>query len=190
MTKVFLVFGHYDDKSFNASIKNTFIEAAKENGHEVDCVDLYIENFNPVYAGEDPTSEVLNHRERIEKSDVIALIAPIWNFRMPAILEGWIDKVLAPPWAFTFKQLIGNYGYPLGNLKDKKAIIFCTYGSPRLAVTTFFLNLPIRRLKRGVFHICGIRKINYRRYFAVPFVSEKKRRSFLEDVKKTAKNMD
>ena len=49
---------------------------------------------------------------------------------MPAILEGWIDKVLAPPWAFTFKKLIGNYGYPLGNLKNKKAIIFCTYGSP------------------------------------------------------------
>ena len=189
MTKVFLVYGHYDDKSFNASIKNTFIETAKENGHEVDCVDLYKENFNPVYVGEDPTSEVLNHRERIKKSDVIALIAPIWNFRMPAIVEGWIDKVLAPPWAFTFKRLVGNYGYPLGNLKDKKAIIFCTYGSPRLAITTFFLNLPIRRLKRGVFHICGIKKISYRRYFAVPFVSEKKRRSFLEDVKKTARNI-
>ena len=189
MTKVFLVYGHYDDKSFNAAIKNTFIETAKENGHKVDCVDLYKENFNPVYAGEDPTSEVLNHRERIEKSDVIALIAPIWNFRMPAIVEGWIDKVLAPPWAFTFKRLVGNYGYPLGNLKDKKAIIFCTYGSPRLAITTFFLNLPIRRLKRGVFHICGIKKISYRRYFAVPFVSEKKRRSFLEDVKKTARNI-
>ncbi|HJM37254.1 MAG TPA: hypothetical protein QGE92_05020, partial [Dehalococcoidales bacterium] len=70
-----------------------------------------------------------------------------------------------------------------------KAIIFCTYGSPRLAITTFFLNLPIRRLKRGVFHICGIKKISYRRYFAVPFVSEKKRRSFLEDVKKTARNI-
>ena len=29
MTKVFLVYGHYDDKSFNAAIKNTFIETAK-----------------------------------------------------------------------------------------------------------------------------------------------------------------
>ena len=117
------------------------------------------------------------------------MIAPIWNFRMPAIVEGWIDKVLAPPWAFTFKKLIGNYGYPLGKLKDKKAIIFCTYGSPRLAITTFFLNLPIRRLKRGVFHICGIRDINYRRYFAVPFVSDQKRKEFLNDVRITAKKL-
>lgn len=186
MSKVFIVYGHYDEKSFNSSIKNTFIEYAKKNGHEVDLVDLYKENFNPVFAGEDPGVEVLDHRKRIEKCDTIVLIAPIWNFRMPAIVEGWIDKVLAPPWAFTFKQLVGNYGFPQGNLKNKKAIIFCTYGSPRLAITTFFLNLPIRRLKRGVFYICGIKNIVYKRYFAVPFVGDKIRKKFLEDVKKTA----
>ena len=142
MQKIFIVYGHYNDNSFNASIKETFINTAKENGHEVDYVDLYKEKFNPVFAGEEPDEIVLNHRKRIEKCNVIVLIAPIWNFRMPAIVEGWIDKVLAPPWAFSFKKLVGNYGYPQGKLKDKKAIIFCTYGSPRLAVTTFFpLNL-------------------------------------------------
>jgi NAD(P)H dehydrogenase (quinone) len=46
--------------------------------------------------------------------------------------------------------------------------------------------LPIRRLKRGVFHICGIRNIIYKRYFAVPFVEKKTRMKFLEDVKRTA----
>ena len=189
MKKIFIIYGHYDDKSFNASIKNTFIETAKKNGHEVDCVDLYKEKFDPVFSGEESGSDVLDHRKRISNSDIIVLIAPIWNFRMPAIVEGWIDKVLAPPWAFTFKRLFGNYGYPKGNLGDKKAIIFCTYGSPRLAITTFFLNLPIRRLKRGVFYICGIKNILYRRYFAVPFVTDEERKGFLEDVKKTAKDL-
>ena len=189
MKKIFLIYGHYDNKSFNAAIKNTFIESAIKQGHQVDCVDLYKEKFDPVFSGEEPNEEVLDHRKRIENSDVIALIAPIWNFRMPAIVEGWIDKVLSPPWAFTFQKLVGNYGYPIGNLKNKKAIIFCTYGSPRLAITTFFLNLLIRRLKRGVFYICGIKKIIYRRYFVVPFVSEKKRNSFLKDVAKTAQNI-
>ena len=189
MSNIFVVYSHYDEKSFNSAIKKTFIKTAIDEGHTVDLVDLYKEKFDPVFFGQEPDSVVLDHRKRIEKSDVIVLIAPIWNFRMPAILEGWIDKVLAPPWAFSFKRLVGNYGYPQGHLKDKKAIIFCTYGSPRLAITTFFLNLPIRRLKRGVFHICGIFNINYKRYFAVPFVSEKKRKEFLEDVKKTAKNL-
>ena len=189
MKKIFLIYGHYDDKSFNAAIKDTFIKTAQEQGHSVDVTDLYKEKFDPVFAGEEPDDIVLNHRKRIETSDTIVLIAPIWNFRMPAIVEGWIDKVLAPPWAFKFKQLWGNYGYPIGNLGDKKAIIFCTYGSPRLAITTFLLNLPIRKLKRGVFHMCGISNIVYRRYFAVPFVSVAKRKEFLEDVKKTANNI-
>ena len=189
MKKIFLIYGHYDDKSFNAAIKNTFTKTAEENGHLVDSVDLYQEKFNPVFAGEQPDEIVLDHRKRIDACDTIVLIAPIWNFRMTAIVEGWIDKVLATPCAFKFQKLCGNYGYPIGNLRDKKAIIFCTYGSPRLAITTFFLNLPIRRLKRGVFHMCGIYNINYRRYFAVPFVSDKKREEFLNDVKKTALNI-
>ena len=189
MKKIFIIYGHYDDKSFNASIKNTFIKSAEVSGHEVDCVDLYKEKFDPIFAGEKPSAEVLDHRKRIEQCDVITLVAPIWNFRLPAIAEGWIDKVLAPPWAFTFKKLVGNYGYPVGNLKGKKAIIFCTYGSPQFAVRTFFLNMPTKRLRRGVFNICGITDVVYRRYFAVPFVGEEKRKQFLDDVKKTALNV-
>ena len=189
MTKVFMIYGHYNDKSFNAAIKDTFIKTANEKGHIVDCVDLYKEKFDPVFMGEEPDDIVLNHRKRIEQADVIAFVAPIWNFRMPAILEGWIDKVLAPPWAFKFKKLFGNYGYPIGNLEGKKAIVFCTYGSPQFAIRTFFLNMPTKRLKRGVFNLCGINNIIYKRYFSVPFVNEKKRKKFLEDVKQTAKNL-
>ena len=186
MKKVFLVYSHYDEKSFNASIRDTFINSLEELGHKVDLIDLYKEKFNPVFAGEKPDNTVLNHRERIERSDIVAMIAPIWNFRLPAIAEGWIDKVLAPPWAFTFKKLVGNYGYPVGNLKGKKAIIFCTYGSPQFAVRTFFLNMPTKRLRRGVFNICGITDIIYRRYFAVPFVESEKRKKYLKDVENTA----
>ena len=189
MKKIFLVYGHYNDKSFNAAIKNTFIKTAEEKGHHVDCVDLYKEKFDPVYSGEKPDSQVIEHQKKIEQSNVIVIIAPIWNFRMPAIVEGWIDKVLAPPWAFKFKKLFGNYGYPIGNLKGKKAIVFCTYGSPQFAIRTFFLNMPTKSLRRGVFNICGITDVIYKRYFAVPFVSDNKRKKFLEDVKKTALNI-
>ena len=189
MKKIFLVYGHYNEKSFNAAIRDPFIKTATINGNKVDCGDLYKENFNPVFAGEKPDNEVLDHRKRIEESDVIALIAPIWNFRMPAIVEGWIDKVLAPPWAFKFKKLFGKYGYQIGNLKGKRGNVFCTYGSPQFAIRTFFLNMPTKRLRRGVFNICGITDVIYKRYFAVPFVSAEKRKKFLEDVKSTASNL-
>ena len=118
MKKIFLIYGHYDDKSFNASIKKTFIDTAKKKGHSIDTVDLYKEKFDPVFAGEEPDSIVLDHRKRIDASDIIVLIAPIWNFRMPAIVEGWIDKVLAPPWAFKFKQLWGCLLYTSPSPRD------------------------------------------------------------------------
>ena len=49
--------------------------------------------------------------------------------------------------------------------------------------------MPTKRLRRGVFNICGINDVTYKRYFAVPFVSQDKRKKFLNDVEKTAKNM-
>ncbi len=81
MKKVFLVYGHYNENSFNAAIRDTFIRTSKEKGNEVDCVDLYKEKFNPVFAGEKPDQVVINHQKRIEQSDVIVLIAPIWMTR-------------------------------------------------------------------------------------------------------------
>ena len=49
--------------------------------------------------------------------------------------------------------------------------------------------MPTKRLKRGVFNICGITDIIYKRFFAVPFVSEIKRQKFLKDVDKVALNL-
>ena len=47
MKKVFLIYGHYKDNSFNAAIKNEFIKQVELNGNSVDVVDLYKEKFNP-----------------------------------------------------------------------------------------------------------------------------------------------
>ena len=40
MKKFFLVYGHYNDNSFNAAIKEAFITSATKVGHSVDLVDL------------------------------------------------------------------------------------------------------------------------------------------------------
>ena len=46
MKKIFLVYGHYNDKSFNAAIRDTFVKTAEAKGNKVDSVDLYKEKFN------------------------------------------------------------------------------------------------------------------------------------------------
>ncbi len=41
MKKIFLVYGHYNENSFNAAIKNEFIKHSELKGNKVDVVDLY-----------------------------------------------------------------------------------------------------------------------------------------------------
>ena len=76
MKNIFLIYGHYNEKSFNAAIRNTFVKTANDNGHNVDCMDL-TKKFDQYSPGEKPDQVVLDHRSRIEKSDTIVLIAPI-----------------------------------------------------------------------------------------------------------------
>ena len=83
MKKIFLVYGHYNEQSFNAAIRRTFVNTAESKGHSVDILDLYKEKFNPVFAGEKASADVLNHRKRIEDSDVIALICLLYTSPSP-----------------------------------------------------------------------------------------------------------
>ena len=40
--KIFIVFGHHNTKdSFNASVRDTFIDEAKKIGHEIDLINLF-----------------------------------------------------------------------------------------------------------------------------------------------------
>ena len=122
---------------------------------------------------------------------MIAIIAPIWNFRLPAIAEGWIDKVLAPPGHLLLRNYLEIMVTQLVSLKEKKAIIFFVLmDHSQFAIRTFFLNMPTKRLKRGVFNLCGITlTLPIRDFFSVPFVDQK-RLNFLEIVKKLFKKYE
>ena len=128
--KIFIVYGHHNIKdSFNASIRDTFIDEAKTLGHEIDLINLHEEKPIPFFDGSKPSEQILDYRKRLEKCDVLFMISPCYNLRATAILENWIDLVLAPKWFFSFKRLVGNWGYPVaGAMKDKKAIMSMTYG--------------------------------------------------------------
>ncbi|MBK46260.1 MAG: NADPH:quinone reductase [Gammaproteobacteria bacterium] len=179
MKRIFIAFGHHNTTgSFNAAIRDNFIDEVKKNGHEVDLVNLFEEqeqlpfynsNFNP------PPRLVLQYRERLEKSDVMFLIGSCHNLRMNSILENWIDWVLHPKWFFSYKSMFPeskyfkNYGYPVaGAMKDKLGIISITYGGPMFSYFNFsiFDNIPYRRIKKSVFKLGGL-KTKYLRFYSV-----------------------
>ena len=125
--KIFIVYGHHNTKkSFNASIRDTFIDEAKKLDYQIDLINLHDEKPLPFFDGTGPNDQILDYRRRLEESDILFMISPCYNLRATAILENWIDLTLAPKWFFSFKRLVGNWGYPVaGAMKNKRLLCQC-----------------------------------------------------------------
>ena len=191
MTRIFVVYGHHNTKkSFNASIRDTFIDEANKLGHEVDLINLHDEKQLPFFDGTPPSDQVLNYRQRLEKCDVMFLISPCYNLRASAILENWIDLVLAPKWFFSFKRVVGNWGYPVaGAMKNKLAIMSMSYGGNIFSIQTWFQNMPFRRIKAGVLKLGGMR-IKYARFYEVlPGMKMEKFNKDMEKIRKLVRQL-
>ena len=189
--RIFIVYGHHNTKkSFNQSIRDTFIDEAKKNGHEIDLINLHDEKQLPFFNGTPASEQVLDYRNRLEKSDVMFMISPCYNLRASAILENWIDLVLAPKWFFAFKKVVGNWGYPVaGAMKNKLAIMSMSYGGNIFSIQTWFQNMPFRRIKAGVLKLGGM-KIRYARFYEVlPGMSQEKFENYMEKIRKLAREI-
>ena len=189
--RIFIVYGHHNiKKSFNQSIRDAFIDEAKKIGHEIDLINLHDEKPIPFFDGSPPSEQILDYRNRLEKSDVMFMISPCYNLRASAILENWIDLVLAPKWFFAFKKVVGNWGYPVaGAMRNKLAIMSMTYGGNIFSIQTWFQNMPFRRIKAGVLKLGGM-KIRYARFYEVlPGMSQKTFDKHMEKARKLAREL-
>ncbi len=202
MKKICIIFGHHNSKSsFNAAIRDTFINEAKKNGHQIDLINLFEEKEQlPFYNSEfnPPPKIVLEYRKRLENSDIMFLIGSCHNLRLNAILENWVDWVLHPKWFFTYRSIIPeskffkNYGFPVpGAMKGKLGIVSITYGGPMISYFNFsiFDNIPYRRIKKSVFQLGGLKTKYIRFYSVLPTMSKKEFEQHMKRVKNLAKSI-
>lgn len=150
--KVLYVFAHPEPKSFNAAMKDAALAALQEKGHEVKLSDLYAMEFNPILKASDfperknpdffnPFLEAIkasktgafspdikDEMEKVKWADLLIFQFPIYFTAMPAIMKGWIDRVLAPGFGF---NPITNSAYNTGLFKGKSAMLATTAGAPK-----------------------------------------------------------
>ncbi len=189
--KIFIVYGHHNlKKSFNASIRDVFIDEAKKLNYQIDLINLHDEPPLPFFDGLGPSDQILNYRKRLEESDVLFMISPCYNLRATAILENWIDLTLAPKWFFSFKRLVGNWGYPVaGAMKNKKAIMSMSYGGNWFSIQTWFQNIPFRRIKAGVLKLGGMNTTYLRFYEVLPGMTQQKFDGHMKKVRQLVRNL-
>ena len=189
--KIFIVYGHHNiKKSFNASIRDTFIDEAKKLDYQIDLINLHDEKILPFFDGTGPNDQILDYRRRLEESDILFMISPCYNLRATAILENWIDLTLAPKWFFSFKRLVGNWGYPVaGAMKNKKAIMSMSYGGNWFSIQTWFQNIPFRRIKAGVLKLGGMKTSYVRFYEVLPGMTQDKFDGHMKKVRQLVRNL-
>lgn len=104
---VLVVSAHPSSASFNAALAATVISTISELGHVVRHRDLYAENFDPVFSAYERLHHVGDVSEKLETlatlkphvedlrwCESIVFVYPTWWSSQPAILKGWIDRIL------------------------------------------------------------------------------------------------
>jgi len=185
---VLVIVAHPDSGSFNHAITKTAVSQLKQNNHQVILHDLYAEKFDPIlHPDEIPTAaplptEIARHCEEIANVDGIIIIHPNWWGQPPAILKGWVDRIIRPEVAYRFLEGDNGEGIPEGLLKAKTSIVFNTSNTPTEREMNIFGD-PLDRLwKDCIFDFCGVDNF-YRKMFNVVITSSfEQRQTWLTNV--------
>ncbi len=163
--KILIIYTYPHHESLNGDILNTVIKNINHS-HQTRVIDLYKEKFDPVLYFDkihkrrhlQYDQETKAYREAISWSDHIIFIFPIWWSGMPAILKGFIDRVLVQNFAYSYstKKILPNK-----LLKGKSASIIVTHDTPKLMVK-FVQQDYGKVLKTQVLEsMCGIKVRQY-----------------------------
>jgi len=129
--KIFIVYAHPSEDSFTRHARDNFIKGLKTGGHSYIISDLYKMNFRTDMSEKEYLREanykeeinlpddVIEEQKKINSSDIIVFIYPVFWTEAPAKLVGWFDRV----W---------TYGFAYGNNRSmkqlKKGLVICITG--------------------------------------------------------------
>ena len=187
--QISIILAHPDSRSFNHAIAKTAVEKLRQSGHSVVLHDLYAEGFDPIL----PTSEIPQqacvpedidrHCREISAADGIVIVHPNWWGQPPAILKGWIDRVIRPGVAYKFLDGDGGEGVPVGLLRAKAAVVFNTSNTSAEREMAAFGD-PLETLwKNCVFGLCGVANFHRETFGVVVTSNEVQRKQWLGRVR-------
>ena len=188
--QISVILAHPDPKSFNHAIAQTAVQALKKNGHIAIFHDLYQEKFDPLLpVKEIPENAKLpanikKHCKEIAIADGLLIIHPNWWGQPPAILKGWVDRVIRPGIAYEFLEGDSGEGVPGGLLKAKAALVYNTSNTESEREKRVFGD-PLETIwKNCIFGLCGVTNFHRRMFNVIVTSTEKQRKKWLDSVKK------
>jgi NAD(P)H dehydrogenase (quinone) len=186
--RVLYVYCHPLPESFHAAIREQALAGLKAAGHEVDLLDLYAEQFDPVLSADARrryhdtsrnTAGIEDYVQRLRAADALIVQFPVWCFGMPAMLKGFLDRMIMPGVAFDISDP-AQVKPMLGNLKHVAGIV--TYGRPRW--TAFAMGDPPRKVVKRYLRWFADRRarVDYHALYHMNVASEAQRVAFMAKV--------
>ncbi|GAA1994664.1 NAD(P)H-dependent oxidoreductase [Isoptericola halotolerans] len=178
-----IVSGAPSSVALTADLTHTAEATLRDQGHDVDVLDLVRLGWHPAvrpgdYGIEDFTApvgahavaaarsgtldaEVRRHQELLRRADLLVLVFPLWWAGMPAILKGWVDRVLTQGFAYGLRDADGNpRKYGDGAFTGKRGLVVTTAGDRAEAFGPRGVNGHIEDLlfpiNHGIFWYTGI----------------------------------
>jgi NAD(P)H dehydrogenase (quinone) len=190
--QVLVVHAHPSRTSFSRSIADTAESTLKAAGHDVTVVHLDEEHFRPAMSAEerlayDTATPILDaqvavHADLVAAAEALVFIYPTWWAAPPAVLKGWMERVLVPGVAFTFEP--GTHEVRAGLRHVRRLVGITTYGSSRLYVR--ILGDPGRRtIMRALRLLCARRcRRTWLGLYGMDTATSEARQAFLDRVAK------
>ena len=187
--KLSLILAHPDKNSFNHAIARTAAQTLTANGYDVIFHDLYDEKFDPILETaeipkEAPLPEdIERHCRELAEADGIIMVHPNWWGQPPALLKGWIDRIIRPGVAYEFIEGDKGEGVPAGLLKAKTAVVFNTSNTEEQRELKTFGD-PLQLLwKNCIFDLCGVKRFHRKMFRIIVTSSEQQRKEWLGEVR-------
>jgi putative NADPH-quinone reductase len=122
---------------------------------------------------------IARHCAEIAQADGIIIVHPNWWGMPPAILKGWVDRVIRPGVAYGFVAGDSGEGVPVGLLKARAALVFNTSNTEAEREQTVFGD-PLETIwKNCIFDLCGVKRFERRMFGVVVTSTEQQRTEWL-----------
>jgi NAD(P)H dehydrogenase (quinone) len=196
--RALVVVAHPRPDSFTHAVAASATAGLRRAGHEVAVIDLHAEGFRPAMTLEErrgyPSGECLlddqarAHAELVRWCDTIVFVYPTWWSGLPAILKGWLERILVMGVAFTFHERSGKVRPAMRHMRHVVGI--SSYGSPRLYVG--LVNDNGRRIiHRALRMSCGLRtRRTWLGLYSIDTATSAARTDFLRVVERRMAGLD
>lgn len=186
MKKILIINGHPDKESFNFALADAYKKGASESGAKIEVINIRELNFNPnLEFGYRKRTELepdlIDSQSKLLWADHLVWIYPVWWSSVPAIMKGFLDRVLLPGFAFKKRE---NSLFSDKLLKGKSARIICTLDQPGWYYKWIYGKPSHKAIEKGTLNFIGVKKVRITTIGPVRLSKEEFRLKWLEKVER------